>query len=470
MAGGAAGPQPANARISAHPVYTRCSPMSEPGFQERLDSWKAIADYLGRDVATVRRWEKSLGLPVRRVPGGPGRSVFAFRHEIDAWLKSSQARDEAPGPGLENPVEPPAVVEPEQPSADPPMPVVRRWPVRSVAAAIVALAAIVYLWPFSRGRQSLDLELETDHIVARDARGGERWRYEFGPERSMAFDLPGAVTALPNNGGYLVAATNSINVGNGAIGNGELLWLSPAGELRRRATFTDRLSFGPRTYGGPWVLSDYRVGGDFTADHIAVAVRHYQWWPSVVTLLGSNWEPVQKFVNAGWVEHLAWTAPNRLIISGFYNPLDGGMVALLDAGAMAGTSPLHTEEPTFVCTACGSDKPLRYIVLPRSELNRAVTAPFNRATLQLSGDRIVVRTVEEPRDNGYAAEALYEFTMDLELVGATYGDRYWDRHRALEASGQLDHPRERCPERRGPPFIRSWTPTGGWKKVVPQDY
>lgn len=57
---------------------------------ERFDSWKAIADYLKRDVATVRRWEKEVGLPVHRVPGGPGRSVFAYRSEIDAWLARPQ--------------------------------------------------------------------------------------------------------------------------------------------------------------------------------------------------------------------------------------------------------------------------------------------------------------------------------------------------------------------------------------------
>jgi hypothetical protein len=45
---------------------------------ERLDSWKAIAAYLRRDVGTARRWEKVLRLPVRRVPGGPGTSVFAY--------------------------------------------------------------------------------------------------------------------------------------------------------------------------------------------------------------------------------------------------------------------------------------------------------------------------------------------------------------------------------------------------------
>jgi hypothetical protein len=42
----------------------------------RLDSWKQIADYLGRDPSTVRRWEGEKRLPVHRVPGGR-RLAFA---------------------------------------------------------------------------------------------------------------------------------------------------------------------------------------------------------------------------------------------------------------------------------------------------------------------------------------------------------------------------------------------------------
>lgn len=56
----------------------------------KLDSWKEIADYLGRDVRTAIRWEKERGMPVRRVPGQKGHGVFAVRGEIDAWLHSGQ--------------------------------------------------------------------------------------------------------------------------------------------------------------------------------------------------------------------------------------------------------------------------------------------------------------------------------------------------------------------------------------------
>lgn len=54
----------------------------------RLDGWKAISDHLGWHVRTVMRWEQSRGLPVHRVPGGQRHAVFAFRQELDEWLKN----------------------------------------------------------------------------------------------------------------------------------------------------------------------------------------------------------------------------------------------------------------------------------------------------------------------------------------------------------------------------------------------
>src|SRR5262249_4821503 len=52
---------------------------------ERLDSWKEIAAYLGRGVTTVQRWETTEGLPIQRLPHAKKGSVFAFKRELDAW-------------------------------------------------------------------------------------------------------------------------------------------------------------------------------------------------------------------------------------------------------------------------------------------------------------------------------------------------------------------------------------------------
>jgi tetratricopeptide (TPR) repeat protein len=58
----------------------------------RLDSWKEIAAFFGRDERTVKRWEKERGLPVHRVPGGGRGTVFGFAEELKSWLRSSQLK------------------------------------------------------------------------------------------------------------------------------------------------------------------------------------------------------------------------------------------------------------------------------------------------------------------------------------------------------------------------------------------
>ena len=58
---------------------------------DTLDSWKAIAAYLHRDVRTVMRWERVRGLPVHRVPGGGKPGVYALKSELDGWWKSTPA-------------------------------------------------------------------------------------------------------------------------------------------------------------------------------------------------------------------------------------------------------------------------------------------------------------------------------------------------------------------------------------------
>jgi dipeptidyl aminopeptidase/acylaminoacyl peptidase/predicted DNA-binding transcriptional regulator AlpA len=55
---------------------------------DRLESWKEIANYIGKGVRTVVRWEKAEGLPVHRHLHERRSSVFAFKSEIDAWWHS----------------------------------------------------------------------------------------------------------------------------------------------------------------------------------------------------------------------------------------------------------------------------------------------------------------------------------------------------------------------------------------------
>ena len=62
--------------------------VTEAAEERRLDSWKEIAAFFQRDTRTVRRWEQTRQLPVRRVPGRRGY-VFAYVEELNQWLRSS---------------------------------------------------------------------------------------------------------------------------------------------------------------------------------------------------------------------------------------------------------------------------------------------------------------------------------------------------------------------------------------------
>jgi tetratricopeptide (TPR) repeat protein len=58
-----------------------------PGPNRRLDTWKEIGAFFGRDERTVKRWEITRGLPVHRVPGAGRANVYANTDELAEWLK-----------------------------------------------------------------------------------------------------------------------------------------------------------------------------------------------------------------------------------------------------------------------------------------------------------------------------------------------------------------------------------------------
>jgi hypothetical protein len=420
--------------------------------RRRLTSWKEIATHVGRDVRTVLRWEKDRGLPVHRVPGVTGRVVFAYTDELDAWAQSGPPKTEEP---------------PDDSAVAPAVPGPSRWRLSPAATALVVTTLAVVAWRVGASKGSgppLTFRFTETAIIAMSSDGVERWRYAFPPgetapsvrgEQDHAAEVIGGtdiITAI----GYTIRSSDSI------VRSGELLRFSMNGELKNTFTFEDRPHFGGGLYGAPWSITDYRVEGSKGADKVALAAHHYEWWPSLVTVLDRNWNRGGTFVNAGWVEHLHWVAPDRLAIAGFSNARDGAMIALLDTNAMDGQSPAPAGSQ-FECTSCGPGKPLRYIVMPRTEVNRASISPFNRVVLSVKRDRLVARTIEIPMNSAEAAvDALYEFTPSLDLIRASYSDHYWNAHRDLELQGRITHTREHCPDRDGPRQIFVWEPATGW--------
>jgi len=114
----------------------RSGPATSDGGR-RLDSWKEIAQYLGRDVRSLQRWENAEGLPVHRHQHQKRSTVFAWTAELDRWLAArSQPAPEAAT--LPEPVEPVEAAAPARSEARGP----RRW-----VALLGGLALIAFgLW------------------------------------------------------------------------------------------------------------------------------------------------------------------------------------------------------------------------------------------------------------------------------------------------------------------------------------
>jgi hypothetical protein len=80
-------------------VYTQNSTDEEDPFRIRekvvqseiLSGWKDIANYLGKGVRTVQRYERELGLPVRRPSGKMKGSVIATQAELSSWVATCRS-------------------------------------------------------------------------------------------------------------------------------------------------------------------------------------------------------------------------------------------------------------------------------------------------------------------------------------------------------------------------------------------
>ena len=117
-----------------------------PKANRRLDSWKEIAAFFGRDERTVMRWEKERKLPVHRLPGSSRARVFAFSDEMSRWMNSTDAfvpeavsAEHEPVTATLEVVRTSSILE----SADPVRPS-KRWIVVAMLAALAGVGLMLY--------------------------------------------------------------------------------------------------------------------------------------------------------------------------------------------------------------------------------------------------------------------------------------------------------------------------------------
>jgi hypothetical protein len=435
--------------------------------RRRLDSWKEIADHLGRGVRTALRWERGRGMPVHRVPGRRG-AVYAYSDEIDRWLAGQDLASLAEAVTADDDDEAPPR-ETERSSAR------TRWRLALGAGlGTVALATVLAVGLGIAGlvapRESpaaLRLQGRSGHAYGHSGR--QLWEYDFGrsvpdlpPEhsaghwRSTDIDADGEIETLLSVPFPLPDRVSEAG----------LFCLSSEGTLRWSFTPDLRRAFGAGAFGPPWrpgpgkQLLTYSVGGQARVAWILVS---QPWWPSAVLFLDPAGQRLATYVSSGWV----WTVVpletpdgTRLLVGGVSNAHGAPAVAALDAARPGGASPEADGSP-FACLDCEEGRPLRYLVLSTSELTRAKGRPYSWVTeIRVQGDEVHVRAQED----GFGG--IYVFDRTFALQRTSWTDEFAVQHRELEADGRIDHALERCPERHGPLAAREWSPERGWADLT----
>lgn len=400
----------------------------------RLDSWKAIADYLGRDVRTVIRWEKERSLPVHRVPGGRTRTVYAFADELQQWMERGEPETAAPASVPPSPL---------------PKPAAPRTRVNVLALAVAVLLVVAAVWASARVRKPITrMVLEGSDLVAQNSDGRDLWRHPLGGH-SVSFDPQrfGFVGDLDDRPGDEVVAVVERVTERGGY-SGSLFSFTGTGRVRWQIDPQGAFTFGAGRFAGPWLPLDMTVIGSGRSARIALAMHHQTWWPSIVGFYDPDGVMRGVFVNAGWISSIA-TSPDegQLVAAGVSNSRGGTVLAVLDARSPSGRSPEEPGSP-YQCHDCPAGTPLKYYLLPFPEVRRieGPVAPLPRVRA-IAGGGYEVRV---PLAHGRSDEMIYEFDAAYVLRRQDPSDAYWTQHERLEREGKLDHPRERCPEPHGP--------------------
>lgn len=435
------------------------------GDNRRLDSWKEIAGYLGRDERTAQRWHRLYRMPVYHFPGNRRGRVYAFRHELDAWLAGRAEDSITPPPGTlwaESPVRP-------RPG----------W--RGIAAIglLAAAAAVLVIWLMGARASGAPagVRFTGNQLEAYDHRGVALWRYELPGVAAevVAEGLPPAFQSFRmldvagDGTRELVGIAGYLEPGTSKNWHAALLRFSPDGVLRHRYEPALTLRFGGQSYSAPWSVFDYLPaleGAPRNRGYI-LAVNHSPWWPAaVVRLLGNGTEQV-RFVNAGWIYRLARLETPEgkfLLAAGTNNEYRHAALAVLAEPLLSGCSP-QTPGGPYAPENCPAGEPHRYFLLPPTELSRLVSthAPFvNR--LLTTADTIHIFTVETRETEERISGAIYEFDTAFRLRAVRRMDAYWAEHDRLHREGRTDHSADACPERIAPALPLEWV-AGRWRTV-----
>lgn len=453
--------------------------MSSPS-DTRFDSWKEIAAYLDRDIRTVRRWEKERGLPVHRIPGDGRRAIYAFRSELDSWLlaereSQSAARDLATVKPTASAPTPPSEGELAASQRNDRLGFGFAKAARAILVLAAGIGAIMLTVSVTRALHGAVIGRISFSGTQLLAWTGEKvaWSYDFGQplrnvrQEEVPFKLQ--IQDLGQHGHREIEVAAPLLVfEKGDLSTDALYSFASQGKLLWQHLFTDRIRFGGEDCGPRWEISHLMTTGSSSTRSLWCPINSFPTSVSVLMKIDDQGHVSQHFVNYGHLRALneIRTANGTfLLVGGINNETDEGALAVLKESETGGRSP--QTGALAQCEGCPPGQPYRYVLFPRSEVNRLIGPAYNNVfEILVTGDRIQVMTTEARGENSPPADwAMYEISDDFTPRSVSFSDNYWLDHQRLSAEGKINHKVENCPERLKPIAVREWSSERGWTRV-----
>ena len=405
----------------------------------RLDGWKEIAAYLGRGVRTAQRWERDLGLPVRRLGTGGAEVAYAFKEELDGWLlRQSRSGTDKPAPAA-----------PADGAAQTP----RRRRSWLAAAGLLVLFGAIGAWALlntpqpaqsaSAGpnREPAALEVVGNTLVARDMDREVIWSKPFqAPLDDFDSSTEGGqanMRRLAAIGDFRGTGHNDAILARSSERDPRLYWFDHAGNPVRTHRIDPRVTFGrhhctsirfsrlftnvdPDQPRAIWIAG-HELAGNF---------------PAVLQALGPSGEVRSEYWSAGFIGAMAVVRVNgrRLVVVGSAANETGGAALAVFDGSAQGSSP--AADPAYRCAGCPAGAPLHYLVFPRSRLQAELGENAQVVEiLAASGGMIRIRVIQagDPMLVGTAASAYYTLDAAFSIADGKLSPEIGPIQRKFEA-------------------------------------
>jgi hypothetical protein len=428
----------------------------------RLNGWKEIAAHFGRGVRTVQRWEKELGMPVRRVAGARNDSVTASVRELDAWwtdtLQKSNGLPEAlqDGEATERPVEQPDVADDAHPEASR-----SRWTWQRLLPAIVIVAMLVAaaawgLWPVKNPARAA-LEHGKVHVYAED--GTFLWEAptgvlgaEYGGEALNAL----LVRDLEGDGSNEVL----IGLGGTETSPGRLFCFEANGRQRFVHHLNRVVRFGDQDFRGPWNLH-LATTTDITGRRgtiLWVAFNHYNYFTTVLQRLDSRGKVLGEYWSDGNIADVKAFVSNgkaRILVGAANNDFRSASLAVLDPDFTGATAPARQHE--FTCQGCPASHPPVFLVFPTTDVERIQECESAPKIIVSDGRGIsILLRHDAGQALGHVANGhtTYTFDANLEPLHAEREPSFKMVYDELFAAKKVDHPFGAAEQASAWPMIR----------------